>query len=56
MKDLVFSELRRFRWLALLLGTEFFTTRVVDLRHYLMLVHVLAFALSRISVPPPATV
>lgn len=29
----------------LLLGTEFFTTRVVDLRHYLMAVHVLAFAL-----------
>lgn len=31
--------------LLLLLGTEFLTTRVVDLRHYLMLVHVLAFAL-----------
>lgn len=31
--------------LMLLLGTEFLTTRVVDLRHYLMLVHVLAFAL-----------
>lgn len=31
--------------ILLLLGTEFFTARVVDLRHYLMSVHVLAFAL-----------
>ena len=29
----------------LLLGTDLFTTRVVDLRHYLMAVHLLAFAL-----------
>lgn len=31
--------------LLLLLGTDFLTTRVVDLRHYLMILHVLAFAL-----------
>jgi len=31
--------------LLLLLGTEFLTTRVVDLRHYLMPVHVLGFTL-----------
>ncbi|HEX7030384.1 MAG TPA: hypothetical protein VF254_07290 [Gammaproteobacteria bacterium] len=31
--------------LLLLLGTDFLTARVVDLRHYLLIVHVLAFAL-----------
>lgn len=31
--------------LFLLLGTDVFTTRVVDLRHYLALVHVLAFVM-----------
>ncbi|PKM07953.1 MAG: hypothetical protein CVV14_06135 [Gammaproteobacteria bacterium HGW-Gammaproteobacteria-4] len=31
--------------LLVLLGTEFLTTRVVDLRHYLMIAHVLMFAL-----------
>ncbi|MGA7296170.1 MAG: hypothetical protein WBW92_01500 [Rhodanobacteraceae bacterium] len=31
--------------LLLLLGTDLFTSRVVDLRHYLMIVHVLAFAM-----------